>query len=98
MKSALSSKVGEKEIIILDMLKFDVPRTKDMLKVLESIKAAKKALIVTDIKDENVIRSAANIPGVKTTMVGEMNVYDIINYTSFIITRDAVNRIEEVYS
>ena len=98
MKSALSSKVGEKEIIILDMLKFDVPRTKDMLKVLESIKAAKKALIVTDIKDENVIRSAANIPGVKTTMVGEMNVYDIVNYTSFIITRDAVNRIEEVYS
>ena len=98
MKSALSSKVEEKEIIILDMLKFDVPRTKDMLKVLESIKAAKKALIVTDIKDENVIRSAANIPGVKTTMVGEMNVYDIINYTSFIITRDAVNRIEEVYS
>lgn len=98
MKSALSSKVEEKEIIILDMLKFDVPRTKDMLKVLESIKAAKKALIVTDIKDENVIRSAANIPGVKTTMVGEMNVYDIVNYTSFIITRDAVNRIEEVYS
>lgn len=98
MKSALSSKVEEKEIIILDTLKFDVPRTKDMLKVLESIKAAKKALIVTDIKDENVIRSAANIPGVKTTMVGEMNVYDIVNYTSFIITRDAVNRIEEVYS
>lgn len=98
MKSALSSKVEDKEIIILDTLKFDVPRTKDMLKVLESIKAAKKALIVTDIKDENVIRSAANIPGVKTTMVGEMNVYDIVNYTSFIITRDAVNRIEEVYS
>ena len=98
MKSALTSKVEEKEIIVLDQLRFDAPKTKDMLKVLESIKAAKKALIVTDIKDENVIRSAANIPGVKTTMVGEMNVYDIVNYESFIITRDAVNRIEEVYS
>lgn len=98
MKSALTSKVEEKEIIVLDQLRFDAPKTKDMLKVLESIKAAKKALIVTDIKDENVIRSAANIPGVKTTMVGEMNVYDIVNHESFIITRDAVNRIEEVYS
>lgn len=98
MKSALTSKVEEKEIIVLDQLRFDAPKTKDMIKVLENIKAAKKALIVTDIKDENVIRSAANIPGVKTTMVGEMNVYDIVNYESFIITRDAVNRIEEVYS
>lgn len=98
MKSALSSKVGEQEIIVLDSLKFDVPKTKEMLKVLESIKAAKKALIVTDIKDENVIRSAANIPGVKTTMVGEMNVYDIVNHTSLIVTKDAINRIQEVYS
>jgi large subunit ribosomal protein L4 len=66
--------------------------------VLANIKAAKKALIITDIKDDNVIKSATNIPGVKTTMVGEMNVYDIINHTSLIVTREAVNRIEEVYS
>lgn len=98
MKSALSSKVGGDEIIVLESLKFDAPKTKDMIKVLENIKASKKALIVTDIKDENVIRSAANIPGVKTTMVGEMNVYDIVNYTSFIVTKDAINRIQEVYS
>lgn len=98
MKSALSSKVAEKEIIVLDSLSFDTPRTKDMLKVLENVKAAKKVLIVTDIKNENVMRAAANIPGVKTTMVGEMNVYDIVNHTSFIITKDAIHRIEEVYS
>lgn len=98
MKSALSSKVGENEIIVLESLKMDQPKTKEMIKVLSNIKAAKKALIITDIKDENVIKSAANIPGVKTTMVGEMNVYDIVNHTSLIVTRDAVNRIEEVYS
>lgn len=98
MKSALSSKVEEKEIIVLDSLKMDEPKTKEMIKVLGNIKAAGKALIITDIKDENVIRSAANIPGIKTTMVGEMNVYDIVNHTSLIVTRDAVNRIEEVYS
>ena len=98
MKSALSSKVEGKEIIVLESLKMDEPKTKEMIRVLENVKAAKKALIITDIKDENVVRSAANIPGIKTTMVGEMNVYDIVNHTSLILTKDAVNRIEEVYS
>jgi len=88
MKSALSSKVGGNEIIVLESLKMDQPKTKEMIKVLQ----------ITDIKDENVVKSAANIPGVKTTMVGEMNVYDIVNHTSLIVTREAVNRIEEVYS
>lgn len=98
MKSILSSKVAENEIIVLDSLNLDAPKTKDMIKVLQNIKAEKKALIVTDEKNENVIKSAANIPGVKTTMVGQMNVYDIINHTSFIVTKDAINKIEEVYS
>lgn len=98
MKSALSSKVAEKEIIVLDQLAFDAPRTKDMIKVLENIKAGKKALIVMAEKDDNVIKSAANIPGVRTALVSTMNVYEIINYTNFIVTRDAVNKIEEVYS
>ncbi|MEA4988689.1 MAG: 50S ribosomal protein L4 [Anaerovorax sp.] len=98
MKSALSSKVLENEIIVLDELKFDAPKTKEMIKVLENVKAAKKALIITGEKDENVIKSAANIPGVKTTMVSEMNVYEIVNYTSFIVTKDAINKIEEEYA
>lgn len=97
MKSILSSKVAENEIIVLDELKMDSPKTKDMLAVLKNVKAAKKTLIVTDEKNENVIRAAANIPGVKTTMVGQMNVYEIINHTSFIVTKDAINKIEEVY-
>ena len=98
MKSALSSKVGESEIIVLDTLTFETPKTKEMVKVLENINAAKKSLIVMADKDDNVIKSAANIPGVRTALVSTMNVYEIINYTSFIVTKDAINKIEEVYS
>jgi len=98
MKSALSSKVGENEIIVLDTLSFEAPKTKEMVKMLENIKAAKKSLIVMAEKDDNVVKSAANIPGVRTALVSTMNVYEIINHTSFIITKDAVNKIEEVYS
>ena len=98
MLSALSSKVGEQEIIVLDSLNFDAPKTKEMIQVLKNVKAAKKALIIMAEKDENVIKSAANIPGVRTALVSTMNVYEIINYTSFIVTKDAINKIEEVYS
>ena len=98
MLSALSSKVQENEIIVLDELSFDEPKTKEMVKVLENINAEKKALIVTAAKDENVIKSAANIKGIRTTLVGSMNVYDIINHTSFIVTKDAIEKIEEVYA
>ena len=98
MKSVLSSKVLENEIIVLDTLTFDEPKTKDMIKVLEGVKAAKKALIITGAKDEAVVRSAANIPGVRTALVSTMNVYEIINHTSFIITKEAIKKIEEVYS
>ena len=97
MKSILSSKVAEKEIIVIDELKFEQPKTKEMIKVLGNIKAEKKALIVLGENDINVIRSAANIPGVKTTHVGMMNVYEIINHTSFVVTKDAINRIQEVF-
>ena len=98
LKSVLTSKVQENEIVVLDALKLDAPKTKDMIKVLENVKAAKKALIVTAEKDDVVIKAAANIPGVKTTMVSQMNVYEIVNHTSFIITADAVKKIEEVYA
>lgn len=97
MKSALSSKVEEKEIIVLDALKLDAPKTKDMVAILKNVNANRKALIVMAEKDENVIRSAANIPGVRTALVGTMNVYEIINHPSFIITKEAIEKIEEVY-
>jgi len=98
MLSALSSKVAEKEIIVMDEIKFDAPKTKEMVKMLENIKAGKKALIVTAEKDYNIVKSAANIPGVRTALVTTMNVYDIINHTNFIVTKEAVEKIEEVYA
>ena len=65
--------------------------------MLANIKAGKKALIVMAEKDENVVKSAANIPGVRTALVNTMNVYEIVNHTSFIVTKEAVKKIEEVY-
>ena len=97
MKSALSAKVLDNEIIVLDDLKLDAPKTKEMVKVLENVKAGRKALIVTADKDENIVKSAANIPGVRTALVGTMNVYEIVNHTSFIVTKEAIEKIEEVY-
>ena len=97
MKSALSSKVAENEIIVVDELNFAEPKTKEMIKFLEAVKADKKALIITAEKDENVVKSAANIPGVRTALATTMNVYEIVNHTSFIVTKEAVELIEEVY-
>ena len=97
MKSALSAKVQDNEIIVLDELKFDAPKTKEMVKVLENVKANKKALIITAEKDDNIVKSAANIPGVRTALVGTMNVYEIVKYNSFIVTKEAIEKIEEVY-
>ena len=97
MKSALSAKVQDNEIIVLDELKFDAPKTKEMVQVLENVKANKKALIITAEKDDNIVKSAANIPGVRTALVGTMNVYEIVNYNSFIVTKEAIEKIEEVY-
>lgn len=98
MKSALSAKVAGDEIIVLEDLHLAAPKTKDMIKILESVNASKKALIVTAEKDEAVVKSAANIPGVRTTIVTQMNVYDIVNHTSFIVTKQAVDKIQEVYA
>lgn len=98
MLSALSAKVAENEMIVLDELKFEAPKTKEMVKMLENVKAGKKALIVTAEKDENIVRSAANIPGVRTALVSTMNVYEIINHDNFIVTAEAIKKIEEVYS
>jgi len=98
MLSALSSKVNENEIIVMDEISMTEPKTKEMVKMLENIKAGKKALIVTAEKDENIVKSAANIPGVRTALVTTMNVYEIVNHTNFIVTKEAINKIEEVYS
>jgi len=98
MKSALTSKVLNNEIIVVDEIHFDAPKTKEMANFLNRINADKKALIVMGEKDENVIKSANNIPNVATALVNTINVYDILKYNSFVITKDAVRKVEEVYA
>ncbi|NLL81180.1 MAG: 50S ribosomal protein L4 [Tissierellia bacterium] len=98
LKSVLTSKVQENEIIVVDEIKFDSPKTKEMVSLLAKLNADKKALIVMDKKDVNVIKSANNIPNVATALVNTINVYDILKYNSFIITKDAVRKVEEVYA
>ena len=98
MKSALTSKVLDQDIIVLDTLALDEIKTKKMMKVLGNLSVTEQsALVVINGKDENVERSARNIPGVKTTFVNTLNVYDILKYDKFIVTKDAVGSIEEVY-
>lgn len=98
LKSVLTDKLQNNEMIVVDHLSFEAPKTKDMKKVLANLKADKKALIVMAEKDANVIRSANNIPNVATALVNTINVYDILKYNSFIITKEAVKRVEEVYA
>ena len=98
MKSALSTKVAGGEMIVLDQLKFDEIKTKQMVKVLSSLETGKKVLIVLPEKDDVVYRSARNIAGVQTTLVGQLNVYDILNCDTIIVLKDAVSKIEEVYA
>lgn len=98
MVSALSDKVANEELIVLDALKLDAAKTKEMAKVLSNLKATGKALIVTAEKDEEVIRAARNIPGVKTAIVGGFGVYDLVNCDKLIVTEEAARKVEEVYA
>ena len=95
-KSALSAKVAENEMIVIDSLEFDSPKTKAMLEILSAF-GAKKTLIVVETSNENIYKSARNIPGVQVSPVNNLNVYDILKYEKFIVTKDAVSKIEEVY-
>ena len=97
MKSALSSKVEENEVIVFDALNIEAPKTKEMVKVLKAVDVS-KALIVLADKDDAVERASANIPGVKTTLVGTLNVYEILKYEKLILTKASVEKIEEVYA
>ena len=98
MKSAFSSKAMTNNIIILDKLSLENYKTKEIVNMLSAVNAGKKALLVLPEMDRKVINSARNIQGVKAAQVNTLNVYDILNYDSLIIVRDAVNKIEEVYA
>ena len=97
LKSALTSKVQDNKLIVVDELKMDEVKTKKFAEVLGNIKAV-KALVVTEEKNDNVILSARNIPGTKTTVADNMNVYDVMNAGTVVLTKAAVANIEEVYA
>jgi large subunit ribosomal protein L4 len=98
LKSALSTKLADNELIVLDELNMDKPKTKEMIKILKNLNIDKKSLIVIEGNDENVILSVRNIPGIMTTSASTLNVYDILNHDNLIMTKDAVKKVEEVYA
>ena len=97
LKSALSSRVSENKLVVVDKLAFDEVKTKEFAKVLKNLNV-EKALVVINDNDEKVIMSARNIPSVKTASTSTINVYDILKYNTVVVTKDAVKTIEEVYA
>jgi large subunit ribosomal protein L4 len=99
MKSALSTKLLNENLIVLDAIQLQEFKTKTIVEMLKALNVeGQKALIVMPEVDKKVVKSANNIPGVKTTLVNTLNVYDILNYDKFIVVKDAVTKIEEVYA
>lgn len=98
LKSVLTDKVKENNLIVVDDLKFDEIKTKKFAEVMANLKVEKKALVVIGEKDDRVLLSARNIAAVKTALPGTINVYDIMNANKLVLTRDAVQKIEEVYA
>ncbi|MDE6149791.1 MAG: 50S ribosomal protein L4 [Ruminococcus sp.] len=98
MKSALSTKVIDENLIVVDTIKTEEFKTKTIVEMLKALNVEGKALIVISEADAKVVKSAGNIPGIKTATVNTLNVYDILNYDKFIVASDAVTKIEEVYA
>ena len=98
MKSAFSSKVLDNEMLVLDDLKLEETKTKTIATMLSALETGKKVLIVLPENDESIVKAARNIPGVKTALVNTLNVYDIVNCNTFIVVKDAISQIEEVYA
>lgn len=98
LKSALTSKVKSDELIVVNDISIGEYKTKTIVNMLKSLGSGKKALIVVDAKNEKLIKSASNIPGVKTAIADNLNVYDILNCDKFIVSSKAVDKIEEVYA
>lgn len=96
LRSALSAKVTEEAVTLVDKLTFEAPKTKAMLKVLDALKVSGKILLVLNDFDENVIKSARNIPGMTITTVKELTTYDVVNAGRLLMTKDAVAKVEEV--
>ena len=98
IRSALTDRVQQNKVIVLDQLTMNEYKTKEFVKVMENLKTAGKTLVVMADKDERVVKSAGNIPAVKTTLASQINVYDLMNAQTVILTKDAVAKLEEVYA
>jgi len=98
LKSAFSSKVLDNNLVVVDKIEMNEFKTKTIVNMLNALGVEKKALIVLAENNEMVVKSASNIPGVKTAFVNTLNVYDIVNYDKFIVVKDAAQKIEEVYA
>ena len=98
LKSSLSSKASEGDIIVLDTLRFENIKTKNMAAVLKNLGVDSTALVVIPERDENVVRSEGNLKGIQTAYVNTINVYDIMRHGKFIITKDALSKVSEVYA
>ena len=98
LKSALSDKVANGKLVVVDALTFDAPKTKEFAKVMTNLNVNDKALVVLKDNNENVVLSARNIPTVKTSLTNTINVYDVVNAKTLVLTQDAVKTIEEVYA
>ena len=97
LKSVLTSRVQENKLVVLDELKLDAVKTKDFVKVMSNLKV-ENALVVTAAQDNNVVLSARNVPGVETSVAANINVYDVLNHKTLVVTKDAVASIEEVFA
>lgn len=97
MKSAFSSKLADSKIVVVDALDFDTMKTKNMVEFMKAIKVSDSALVILGGKNENVEKASRNIPTVKTAFVNTINVFDILKYDSFIMTKEAAEKIMEVY-
>ena len=98
IKSILSSKVAEKELVVLDKLELKEIKTANMVKILNNVKAEGKTLILLPANNENVLKSSRNIEGVKTLTVDTINAYDLVKYNNLVVTEDTVKKLEEVYA
>ena len=98
LKSALTDKLANEKLVVVDKLAFDEIKTKNFVAVMSNLKVDTKALVVLNENDANVVMSAKNVPSVKTALTNTINVYDILNADKLVLTQDAVKTIEEVYA
>lgn len=98
MRSILSSKTKEKNIVILNDISFDIPKTKNMVKVLKNLNVETSSLLITENVEKNVYRSSTNLKNVKVIPVNNINIYDLLKYDKLVVTQGVIKRLEEVYS